>query len=261
MNKMAKEKDKDSKIILSLDRFRGKIKKYKKKTLFTARFPQKVYQVNDDSPAFTAGLQVDDAVVQVNSIATPSFKEFATEIKKYKSETVSILVKRDDQLVTMNITPDAEGIIGMQSAPMADFYDITNVKYGFLESFPAGVNKGVGFLKDQLKAFGQIADDRIDATDSLGSIVSIARMFDSGWDWHRFWQITAMLSILLGFFNILPIPALDGGYVMFLLYEIISGRKPSDKFMEYATLFGFILMICLMIFALGLDVTNIFNGN
>ncbi len=236
-------------------------KKYKKKTLFTARFPQKVYQVNDESPAFTAGLQVDDEVVQVNSIATPSFKEFATEIKKYKSETVSILVKRDDQLVTMNITPDAEGIIGMQSAPMADFYDITNVKYGFLESFPAGVNKGVGFLKDQLKAFGQIADDRIDATDSLGSIVSIARMFDSGWDWHRFWQITAMLSILLGFFNILPIPALDGGYVMFLLYEIISGRKPSDKFMEYATLFGFILMICLMIFALGLDVTNIFNGN
>ena len=236
-------------------------KKYKKKTLFAARFPQKVFQVNDDGPAFTAGLQVDDAVVQVNSIATPSFKEFALEIKKYKSETVPILVKRDDQLVTLNITPDAEGAIGMRSAPMADFYDVTNVKYGLLESFPAGVKKGVGFLKDQLKAFGQIADDRIDATDSLGSIVSIARMFDSGWDWHRFWQITAMLSILLGFFNILPIPALDGGYVMFLLYEIISGRKPSDKFMEYATLFGFILMICLMIFALGLDVTNIFKGN
>ncbi len=236
-------------------------KNYKNKTLFTARFPHKVTKVNDDSPAKKAGLQVDDAIVKVNSVATPSAIEMALEMRKYKSETIPILVKRNGQLVPLNVTPNEEGAIGIGNAPMTDFYDPTRVKYGFLESFPAGVTKGVGFLKDQLKAFGQIADDRIDATDSLGSIVSIARMFDSGWDWQRFWQITAMLSILLGFFNILPIPALDGGYVMFLLYEIISGRKPSDKFMEYATLFGFILMICLMIFALGLDVTNIFKGN
>ena len=236
-------------------------KKYKKKTLFRARYPQKITEVNDDSPALKAGLQVDDAIVKVNSIATPSLVEMAMEVRKYKNETIPLLVNRNGQLVPLNITPNDEGSIGIISAGITDFYEPTVVKYGFLESFPAGVNKGIGFLKDQFKAFGQIADDRIDATDSLGSIVSIARMFDKGWDWQRFWQITAMLSILLGFFNILPIPALDGGYVMFLLYEIISGRKPSDKFMEYATLFGFILMIGLMIFALGLDVTNIFKGN
>lgn len=236
-------------------------KKYKKKTLFRARYPQKISKVNDDSPASKAGLQVDDAIVKVNSVATPSLVEMAVEVKKYKNETIPLLVNRKGQLVPLNITPNEEGSIGIVSAHITDFYDPTVIKYGFLESFPAGVKKGIGFLQDQFKAFGQIADDRIDATDSLGSIVSIARMFDKGWDWQRFWQITAMLSILLGFFNILPIPALDGGYVMFLLYEIISGRKPSDKFMEYATLFGFILMIGLMVFALGLDVTNIFKGN
>lgn len=236
-------------------------KKYKKKTLFRARYPQKIVEVKEDSPASKAGLQVDDAIVKVNSVATPSLVEMAVEVKKYKEESIPLLVKRSGKLVPLNITPDEEGAIGIVSAPITEFYEATRLKYGFWESFPAGVKKGVGFLKDQLKAFGQIADDRIDATDSLGSIVSIARMFDKGWDWQRFWQITAMLSILLGFFNILPIPALDGGYVMFLLYEIISGRKPSDKFMEYATLFGFILMIGLMIFALGLDVTNIFKGN
>ena len=236
-------------------------KKYKKKTLFTARYPHKVTKVDDGSPASTAGLMVDDAIVKVNSIATPSAIEMIVEIRKHKGEQIPIVVKRDGQLVPMVITPSEKGSIGIGNAIMDDYYAKTSVKYGFLESFPAGVTKGVGFLKDQLKAFGQIADDRIDATDSLGSIVSIARMFDTSWDWHRFWQITAMLSILLGFFNILPIPALDGGYVVFLLYEIISGRKPSDKFMEYATLFGFILMIGLMIFALGLDITNIFKGN
>jgi len=236
-------------------------KKYKKKTLFRARFPHKIVEVNEDSPAQKAGLQVGDAIVKINNVATPSYIEMASEIRKYKNETVPMIVMREGKIVPMNITPNEEGAIGTVNARMIDFYEMTNVKYGFLESFPAGVKKGVGFLKDQLKAFGQIADDRIDATDSLGSIVSIARMFDTSWDWQRFWQITAMLSILLGFFNILPIPALDGGYVMFLLYEIISGRKPSDKFMEYATLFGFILMIGLMIFALGLDVTNIFKGN
>lgn len=236
-------------------------KNYKNKTLFTARFPHKVMTVDEDSPAKQAGIQVNDAIVKVNSVATPSAIEMALEMRKYPSQTVPILVNRNGKLVPLNITPSDEGKIGIGNAPITEFYEPTALKYGFLESFPAGVNKGVGFLKDQLKAFGQIADDRIDATDSLGSIVSIARMFDSSWDWQRFWQITAMLSILLGFFNILPIPALDGGYVMFLLYEIISGRKPSDKFMEYATLFGFILMIGLMIFALGLDVTNIFKGN
>jgi len=236
-------------------------KKYKKKTLFTARYPQRVTAVDEGSPAEKAGLQVDDRIVAVNGEEAKSAIAVNRAIPKYKSQTIPITVIRNGQRVEKSITPNEEGRIGIGNALMSEFYDATTVKYGFLESFPAGVKKGVGFLKDQLKAFGQIADDRIDATDSLGSIVSIARMFDTSWDWHRFWQITAMLSILLGFFNILPIPALDGGYVMFLLYEIISGRKPSDKFMEYATLFGFILMIGLMIFALGLDVTNIFKGN
>ena len=100
---------------------------------------------------------------------------------------------------------------------------------------------------------------KIKATDSLGSVLSIANMFSPDWDWETFWRITAMLSILLGFFNLLPIPALDGGYVMFLIWEVITGRKPNDKFMEYATIVGFFILIILMIFALGLDVSKWFK--
>lgn len=236
-------------------------KKYKKKTIFTASYPQKVTKVNEGSPAEKAGLQVGDMIVGVNNEEATSAIAVSMKISKLKSQTVPLSIMRDGQRLEKTVTVSDKGAIGIGNAHMDEFYEKTSEKYGFLESFPAGVNKGMGFLQDQLKAFGQIFGDRIDATDSLGSIVSIARMFDPGWDWQRFWSITAMLSILLGFFNILPIPALDGGYVIFLLYEIISGRKPSDKFMEYATLFGFILMIGLMIFALGLDVTNIFKGN
>ncbi len=236
-------------------------KKYKKKTLFTASYPQRITAVDQGSPAEKAGLKIDDQIIAVNGESANSAIAVSMKVPNYKGQTIPLSIMRNGQRLEKSITVNEEGRIGIGNALMDDFYDKTTIKYGFLESFPAGVKKGVGFLQDQLKAFGQIADDRIDATDSLGSIVSIARMFDSSWNWQRFWQITAMLSILLGFFNILPIPALDGGYVVFLLYEIISGRKPSDKFMEYATLFGFILMIGLMIFALGLDITNIFKGN
>lgn len=117
---------------------------------------------------------------------------------------------------------------------------------------------GVNFLGDQLKAFGQMFSGKIKAKDSLGSVFSIASMFDTGWDWRVFWNITASLSILLAFFNLLPIPALDGGYVVFLLWEVITGRVPSDKFMEVVNYIGFSLLIGLMIFALGLDISRLF---
>ena len=99
---------------------------------------------------------------------------------------------------------------------------------------------------------------RIKAKESLGSVISIAKEFGPTWDWQRFWTMTASLSILLAFLNLLPIPGLDGGHVMFLIYEVVSGRKPSDKVMEYSTIAGFILLVLLMIFALGLDISRLF---
>jgi len=119
---------------------------------------------------------------------------------------------------------------------------------------------GSQFLGDQFKAFGQMFKGKIKASESLGGFGSIASMYGDIWIWERFWKMTAILSLILGFMNLLPIPALDGGHVMFLLYEVVTGRKPSDKFMEVATMVGFILILSLVIFANGLDIfRNFFN--
>ena len=135
---------------------------------------------------------------------------------------------------------------------------ISYQKYDFFRALPKGWSLATSFLGGQLKAFGQIITGGIDAKDSLGSVFSIATMFDTGWDWRVFWNITASLSILLAFFNLLPIPALDGGYVVFLLWEVITGKVPSDRFMEIVNYIGFILLMGLMIFALGLDISRWF---
>ncbi|MBK8044971.1 MAG: site-2 protease family protein [Haliscomenobacter sp.] len=109
-------------------------------------------------------------------------------------------------------------------------------------------------LSDNVKAFGQMFKGKIKASESLGGFGSIAKMYGHQWEWEHFWSVTAMLSLILAFMNLLPIPALDGGHVMFLLYEVVTGRKPSDKFMEYATMVGFILILALLIYANGLDI-------
>ena len=111
---------------------------------------------------------------------------------------------------------------------------------------------------DQIKAFGQMFAGKISAKDNVGSVFTIANAFGDTWVWERFWNLTAVLSLILAFMNLLPIPALDGGHVMFLLYEVISGRKPNDTVVEYATLAGFILLVILMISVLGLDIWNNF---
>ena len=132
------------------------------------------------------------------------------------------------------------------------------IEYGFAESIPLGIKNGWGALTDQAKAIGQMISGKLAAKDNLGSVFSIAQAYGPIWDWRKFWTLTGTLSLILAFMNLLPIPALDGGHVMFLLYEVISGRKPNDKFMEYATIAGFFFLVILMISILGLDIWNVF---
>ena len=227
-------------------------------SIIGARIPAKVADVAKSSIAETAGIQVNDQVIAVQGIPTPYFTAFQSELKKYPNAAVSLTLLRgaDTVQTTANLGP--ETLLGIRSYGADHFYEVERKKYGFFEAIPAGINMGVDFLGKQLQAFGQMFKGRIKATESLGSVISITKLFDPSWSWERFWNITAMLSILLGFFNLLPIPALDGGYIMFLIYEMITGRKPSDKFMEYATLAGFIIMVSLMLFALGLDIKRLF---
>jgi regulator of sigma E protease len=138
----------------------------------------------------------------------------------------------------------------------AGLLEYATLKYSFVESIPAGFNKGIDKLSDYLKQFKLIFSSETKAYKSIGGFMTIGSIFPGVWNWQAFWNLTAFLSIILAIMNILPIPALDGGHVMFLMYEIITGRKPGDKFMEYAQITGMVLLFGLLIFANGNDVVK-----
>ncbi len=225
--------------------------------LFSPRGKLDIAQVVKGSPADEAGYEKEMEIIAVNDTRIDFAHEFPPVIKKNagKSIEMKVVTPNQDTLIKLVKVSDV-GTIGVQLGMKG--LEFSTEKYGFLQSMGMGWDKSINFLTSQLKAFGQIFSGKIKAKDSLGSVFSIAGMFDSGWDWRVFWTITASLSILLAFFNLLPIPALDGGYVLFLLWEIISGKAPGDKFMEVVNIIGFVLLIGLMIFALGLDISRFF---
>ena len=228
--------------------------------LFRMRMPHKVLAVKKKMAGGEAGILENDQIVAVNGQSTYWLHEFLDAMSELKNEDVSLtLLRNEKDSIEVTASLGEDGKLGITNALGDHFFNIEKQKYSLGQSIPKGWEESVDFLTGQLKAFKQMFTGKIKATDSLGSVLSIANMFDPGWDWEKFWKITAMLSILLGFFNLLPIPALDGGYVMFLIWEVITGRKPNDKFMEYATIVGFFILIALMIFALGLDVSKLFK--
>lgn len=231
----------------------------KDKALFYPRVPQRIDEVSKGSIAEKSGIEKGDIIMSVNGKSTLFSHDFATEIRSHKNEEVSLMVLRGRDTLIKAVQLDSTSVIGVGLASIEKFIPQSREKYSLMQALPGGVKEGVGFLTDQVKAFGQMFKGNIKAKDNLGSVFSIAKLFDSSWSWERFWTITAMLSIILGFFNILPIPALDGGYVVFLLWEIITGKKPSDKFMEVVTMAGFIILMTLMVFALGLDINRLFG--
>ena len=231
---------------------------FKGKSLFSEPIPFVIKKVNPKSPAEKAGLMDGDRINVVNGVATPYSSDFFRELDKYKDQTITLGVARASEQLTIDLTTTANAKMGVQVEQADHFYKLAYEKYGFFESFPAGVKKGIGVLTDQFKAFGKMFSGKIKATESLGGPIMIATMFPREWNGEVFWRMTAILSIILGFMNLLPIPALDGGHVMFLLWEMITGKKPSDKVMEYATLAGFVLLIAFMIFVFGNDIRRFF---
>ena len=138
-----------------------------------------------------------------------------------------------------------------------EVFEMKTIEYGFLESVPAGISKGFKTIADYLKQFKLLFSKETKAYESLGGFITIGSIFPGVWDWHSFWDLTAFLSIILAVMNILPIPALDGGHVMFLLYEVVTGRKPSDKFLEYAQIAGMVILFGLLILANGNDILRL----
>jgi len=228
--------------------------KNKNKLLFTERVPFVIGDFLKKSPAKDAGLEKGDSLIAVNGDPLVFFDEYQARLRSAPNEDLELTVVREGEVKNFPMTTTDNGMIGVRPYGPGYFFETQRQEFTFLESLPAGTVKGVNFLSDQIKAFGHILSGRIAASESLGGFASIGSMFGKEWNWERFWTMTAILSLILAFMNLLPIPALDGGHVLFLLGEVITGRKPSDKFMEYATMVGFILIVGLMLYANGLDV-------
>ncbi|MBK7337530.1 MAG: RIP metalloprotease RseP [Saprospirales bacterium] len=228
--------------------------KNKNKRLFTERVPFVVGEILKKSPAEESELAEGDSVVAINGDSLVFFDQFQSRLKASPKQAVELTVIREGAPKTIALTTTEEGTIGVRPFGSAYFFETQRQEFGFFESFPAGTAKGLSFLSDQIKAFGHIISGKIAASESLGGFASIGSMFGTEWNWERFWTMTAILSLILAFMNLLPIPALDGGHVLFLIGEVITGRKPSDKFMEYATMVGFVLIVALMLYANGLDI-------
>jgi regulator of sigma E protease len=237
-------------------RFVGELASYKNKNrrLFVARVPFVVGKVLKGRPAAEAGFMENDSVVGINGQSLVYFDQFLDYVKPRPNQMVTVSVIREGAPLDIEVTTDENGQVGLAPYGADRFFDLQTQEYSLGEALPAGVVKGWTFLADQMKAFKKIITNEIPASESLGGFASIGSMFGTTWDWERFWTMTAILSLILAFMNLLPIPALDGGHVMFLLYEVVTGRKPSDKFMEIATMVGFVLILALLVYANGLDI-------
>ena len=221
------------------------------------RVPMVVKKLSEkDSPAATAGLQPGDSIVSINGQATPLFEDVAKMLDQNKGKDITLGFYRGGMEQSVVIQPDTAGKIGVYLMSKTDLYPTVTRTYGFFESFPAGVRLGINTLKGYVNDMKYVFTK--EGASSLGGFGTIGSIFPTVWDWQVFWMQTAFLSIILAFMNILPIPALDGGHVMFLLYEVMARRKPSDKFLEYAQITGMFLLFALLIYANGNDIFRFF---
>lgn len=229
--------------------------------------PTVVREVINDTPASEAGINVGDTLLAINGTSLKTWTDYNVYIAELgeslkdaptydsiQARHVSIVLKRAKTNVvdTINVFLNSELKMGIMQDSANSFYTPTEVNYSFFESIPAGIEYGcqtlAGYVSDLKYLFTS------DGVKSVGSFGAMGDMFAPEWDWHRFWEITALFSIILAFMNILPIPALDGGHVLFLLVEVVTRRKPSDKFLERAQIVGMILLFALMALALGNDI-------
>lgn len=230
------------------------------RSMVNLRIPYVVGAFSDSSLAQQAGLQKGDSIVALNGNQLRYFDQFTERVPEFAGDSVTLGFYRDGQYQTLASAVSDSGKLGVyaQAVNPNQLYEIETRKYGFFEAFPAGLRKARIMLEDYIRQFGLIFDSETGAYKEVGGFLTIGSQFDTEWNWQRFWNFTAFLSIMLAFLNILPIPALDGGHVVFVLWEMISGRKPPQKVLEYAQMVGFIILLALIVLANGNDFLKFF---
>jgi regulator of sigma E protease len=237
----------------------SKIVKHKSPDFISFRIPFEAADFAPGSGAKSAGMKVGDKIIGINGQTTLFFDEFKAAVQKYKDKTANVSVLRGADTVVLAVKVSDRGLIGVAPKSPLGYFKFKEYHYNILQAIPAGTVKAYEKTADYLKSLKLLFNPEVKAYESVGGFITIGSIFPSVWDWESFWSLTAFLSLMLAVLNILPIPALDGGHVMFLLYEIITGRKPSDKFMEYAQITGMVLLFALLIFANGNDIVKLFR--
>ena len=245
----------EEKVITLPEDFLGQLSSSEDRNLFERRIPFMIGAISDSSSNKSADVKIEDIITKIDGKPLRYFDQLDSLMTGYKNQTVGVEILRGDDTITRQLNVDEDGKFGFRPAlddnrfAELGYYDIATKTYSFGESFVAGGEDFVDTLQKygaQLKA---IFNPSTGAYKGVGGFKAIYSIFPSVWSWQAFWVLTAFLSIMLGVLNLLPIPALDGGHVMFLLYEMISGRKPSEKFLERAQLVGFVILITLVLFA------------
>lgn len=229
-------------------------------SFISIRAPFVIDTFSKNSNAKKAGVLKGDRIIGVNNSETPFFNNYQDAVKNKKNSTVTLKILRGTDTLTKDVTLNEEGKLGVGAKTLDSLgFKFETEKYSFLEAIPAGFNECWSTLARYMTGLRQLFTGKAKASESVGSVLSIGSIYPDRWNWQTFWTLTAIFSIILAFMNVLPIPGLDGGHALFTLVEMITGRKPSDKFLEYAQIVGMVLLLALMAYALGLDIWRIFR--
>lgn len=227
--------------------------------MFDLAFPFVVKEVSPDSPNAGSGLASGDALVGIDGKPMFIVQQIQKELRQHRDTQVTASVRRDADAFELPLQVDTAGHIGvLLDTDPSRYFNVTTRDYNLLSAIPAGARKTWTTIKGYVQELGLIFSPKTKAYKSVGSFIAIGRIFPDTWDWYRFWTLCALLSIMLGVMNLLPIPALDGGHILFLLFEMLTGRRPSDKFMEVAQWIGMALLLMLMVLAFGNDIRSLF---
>jgi regulator of sigma E protease len=224
------------------------------KVLFSPRVPFVVDTVMAGGPAAAAGMQKGDRILAVDNASAQYYTDLREALGERKGKEVSVKVQRDSARIELRMTVSDDGTVGIGNQPPLAFFKFEHESYDFLSAIPAGIGFGKERLIDYVRAM------KLFRPDQIGGFGAIGGLFSPTWDWQVFWNMTAFLSIILAFMNILPIPALDGGHVVFLLYEMVTGRPPNQRVLEVAQMVGMVLLLGLILFANGNDLFKAITG-